>query len=86
MTERLIEKLDRLGAEAGIKKMTPEIRQFSWLVSQDMLKHWDARDKTRVLQIIKELRPAIAPLDGLGKGKTTHEWFDILVKEIEEKL
>ena len=37
----------------------------------------------RVLQIIKELRPAIKPIDSMGKGKTTEEWFDILVKEIE---
>ena len=39
-----------------------------------------------VLQLIKELRPAIKPLEGMGKGKTTQEWFDILVKDIEEKL
>jgi len=39
-----------------------------------------------ILQIIKELRPAIKPLEGMGKGKTTHEWFDILVAAIEEKI
>jgi hypothetical protein len=39
-----------------------------------------------VVQLIKELRPAIKPLEGMGKGKTTHEWFDILVKDIEEKI
>ena len=39
-----------------------------------------------VIQAIKELRPAIMPLEGMGKGKTTDEWFDILVKDIEEKL
>ena len=39
-----------------------------------------------ILQLIKELRPAIKPLDGMGKGKTTHEWFDILVEAIEEKI
>jgi hypothetical protein len=39
-----------------------------------------------ILQLIKELRPAIKPLEGMGKGKTTHEWFDILVKNIEEKI
>ena len=43
-------------------------------------------DKERILQLIKELRPAIKPMDGLGKGKTTQEWFDILVKDIEEKI
>jgi hypothetical protein len=37
-----------------------------------------------ILQLIKELRPAIKPLDGMGRGKTTEEWFDILVKDIEE--
>jgi hypothetical protein len=37
-----------------------------------------------VLQLIKELRPAIKPLEGMGKGKTTHEWFDILAKHVEE--
>jgi hypothetical protein len=39
-----------------------------------------------ILQLIKELRPAIKPLDSMGRGKTTHEWFDILVKDIEEKI
>jgi len=39
-----------------------------------------------ILQLIKELRPAIKPLEGMGKGKTTHEWFDILVEAIEEKI
>jgi len=39
-----------------------------------------------ILQLIKELRPAINPLDGMGKGKTTHKWFDILVAAIEEKI
>jgi DNA-binding helix-hairpin-helix protein with protein kinase domain len=37
-----------------------------------------------VLQRIKELRPAIMPLEGMGRGKATQEWFDILVKHIEE--
>jgi hypothetical protein len=37
-----------------------------------------------VLQLIKELRPAVLPLEGMGRGKATHEWFDILVKHIEE--
>jgi len=37
-----------------------------------------------VVQAIKELRPAIMPLEGMGRGKSTQEWFDILVKHIEE--
>jgi hypothetical protein len=44
MTERLIEKLDRFGAEAGIKEMTPEIRRFAMLVRNDMLQVWPKRD------------------------------------------
>ena len=41
MAERLIAKLDRLGAEAGIKQMTPEIYKFSQLLNDDKLKQWD---------------------------------------------
>jgi len=37
-----------------------------------------------VIQAIKELRPAVMPLESMGRGKATHEWFDILVKAIEE--
>jgi hypothetical protein len=37
-----------------------------------------------VVQVIKELRPAIMPLEGMGRGKATQEWFDILVKHINE--
>jgi hypothetical protein len=44
MTERLLEKLDRFGAEAGIKEMTPEIRRFAMLVRNDMLQVWPKRD------------------------------------------
>jgi hypothetical protein len=52
------------------------------------LKKWDdcqpLYTKDVLLQLIKELRPAIKPLESMGKGKTTQEWFDILVKNIEE--
>jgi hypothetical protein len=41
MTERLIEKLDRFGAEAGIKEMAPEIYRFAQLLNDDKLKQWD---------------------------------------------
>jgi hypothetical protein len=40
MTERIIDKLDRLGAEAEIKEMTPEIRRFALLVRQDVVAGW----------------------------------------------
>ena len=48
--------------------------------------HSQRTDKERILQLIKELRPAIKPLEGMGKGKTTQEWFDILTETIKEKL
>jgi hypothetical protein len=38
-----------------------------------------------VLQLIKEIRPAIRPLDILGKQMTTEEWFDNLAAAIKEK-
>ena len=38
-----------------------------------------------VVQTIKELRPAILPIEGMGSGKSTQEWFDILVEIIKEK-
>jgi len=38
-----------------------------------------------VLQLIKELRAAIRPLEGMGKPLTTEEWFDTLAEAIKEK-
>jgi len=43
MTERLMEKLARLGAEAGIKQMTPEINRFFMLVRADVVAQWPER-------------------------------------------
>ena len=43
MAERLIPKLDRLGAEAGIKQMTPEIYNFAMLVRADVVAQWPER-------------------------------------------
>ena len=36
-----------------------------------------------ILQFMKELRPAIGPMATMGKSKTTQEWFDIVINEIE---
>ena len=44
MTERLIDKLDRLGAVAEIREMTPEIRRFAMLVRQDVVEGWPKRE------------------------------------------
>jgi hypothetical protein len=48
-----MEKLARLGAEAGIKQMTPEIYKFSWLLNEDKNKIWDEWVKKR----LEEKRP-----------------------------
>lgn len=56
-------------------------------VTKELMKSYDdgVRDALEsVIEVIKELRPAIKPLEVMGKGKTTQEWFDILVKHIEE--
>jgi hypothetical protein len=39
-----------------------------------------------VVQIIKELRPAIHPLEVMGKPITTQEWFDVLAAAVQEKI
>lgn len=44
MGERLIPKLDRLGAEAGIKQMTPEMYKFAMLVRADVVAQWPERE------------------------------------------
>ena len=38
-----------------------------------------------IVQLIKELRPAIRAAEVMGKGKPTEEWFDILAGAIKEK-
>ena len=56
-------------------------------VTKELIKSYDdgVRDALEsVVQLIKELRPAIMPLEGMGRGKATQEWFDLLVKHIEE--
>jgi hypothetical protein len=43
MTDRLRKNLDELAANAGVTKVTPEIRMFAWLVTQDALQgFWEA--------------------------------------------
>ena len=59
MDERLMEKLARLGAEAGIKQMTPEIYKFSWLLNEDKNKIWDEWVKKR----LEEKRPWVGLTD-----------------------
>ena len=38
-----------------------------------------------VVEVIKEMRPAIRSLEVMGKSMTTEEWFDTLAAAIKEK-
>ena len=62
MTERLMAKLDRLGAEAGIKQMTPEIYRFSMLVRADVVAQW----------------PDFGPQPNMHHGMNQDDWKDIV--------
>ena len=42
-------------------------------------------EREAVVQLIKELRPAIRPLEVMGKPMTTEEWFDVLVEDIRAR-
>ena len=53
MGERLMEKLARLGAEAGIKQMTPEIYKFSMLVRADTVEQWPQREWVGLTELEK---------------------------------
>ena len=81
-----------MAREAGIihpEMVAKHLEAFAKLVAAKAVANLERiplYTKETLLQLIKELRPAIKPLEGMGKGKTTDEWFDILVKDIEEKL
>ena len=89
--EAITTRLDRIGAESGIKEMANELYLYGVNVREDLGKEFNylfhlTRNDTieEVLQRIKELRPAIMPLEDMGRGKATQEWFDILAKDIGE--
>lgn len=68
MAERLMAKLERLGAEAGIKQMTPEIYRFSQLLNDDRLKEWEKAtywyyDKDGKLYSSNEVKLRISSMD-----------------------
>jgi hypothetical protein len=59
MAERLIEKLDRLGAEAGIKQMTPEVYRFALDVRKDLVAEWPKRSWVGLTD--EEIRDCLGP-------------------------
>jgi hypothetical protein len=42
--------------------------------------------KQRIIQLIKELKPAVVALDKNGMSKTTEEWFDYLIETIDKTI
>jgi hypothetical protein len=66
MDERLMEKLARLGAEAGIKQMTPEINRFFMLVRADVVAQWPERPVD------------FGPQPDMHYGMNQDDWKDIV--------
>ena len=66
MDERLMAKLDRLGAEAGLKQMTPEIYRFSMLVRADVVAQWPERPVD------------FGPQPDMHHGMNQDDWKDIV--------
>ena len=80
------DEIIEMAKECNLIGMRPHLDGIYSEALEDFAHLVAAKNKERILQLIKELRPAIKPLEGMGKGKTTNEWFDILVQDIEEKL
>jgi hypothetical protein len=82
MDERLMVKLDRLGAEAGIKQMTPEIYRFSMLVRADVVAQWPEREWVDLTdEEIDELRGS--PMKFENSAELT--WVRIIEAKLKEK-
>jgi len=83
MTERLIAKLDKLGAEAGIKEMTPEIYRFAQLLNDEKMKQWDAwRAKREWVGLTEEDLKLLSAEWRIVYGA----WMDDFARDIEAKL
>jgi hypothetical protein len=87
MTERLIAKLDRLGAEAGIE-MTPEIYRFAQLLNDDKMKQWDEWRANRewVGLTDEEIKEIVGSYSGDTPIKGyTRKLFDQIEAKLKEK-
>ena len=86
MTERLIAKLDKLGAEAGIKEMTPEIYRFAQLLNDEKMKQWDAwRAKREWVGLTVEEVELYWDWEDFQTGAGRSTIFE-MVRDIEAKL
>ena len=83
--ERLIAKLDRLGAEAGIKEMTPEIYRFAQLLNDEKMKQWDEwRAKRKLVGLTVEEIEVLGEIYA-EKDRKIQMW-GLFAVAIEEKL
>jgi len=86
MAERLMAKLDRFGAEAGIKEMTPEIYKFSQLLNDDKLKQWDEwRSQRTWVELTDEEVESYWDWEDFQTGAGRSTIFE-MVRDIEAKL
>ena len=76
MGERLIPKLDRIGAEAGIKQMTPEIYNFAMLVRADVVAQWPERPWVGL---------TVEEMNEMTWGKTVYEILELAEAKLKEK-
>jgi len=83
MTERLIEKLDRLGAEAEIKEVTPEIRRFAMLVRQDVVAGWPKREWVGLTD--DEVAQLMFKCDVIVTGPTQFNFAKAIEAKLKEK-
>ena len=83
MGERLIPKLDRLGAEAGIKQMTPEIYNFAMLVRADVVAQWPERPWVGLTD--DEIKEIVGPYALPIIGGYTRKLFDQIEAKLKEK-
>jgi hypothetical protein len=78
------EAFNEIERQAKQRKESVKVAIASKIVELEMYDQGVKDALESVIQAIKELRPAIMPLEGMGRGKATQEWFDILAKHIEE--
>lgn len=83
MTERLIDKLDRLGAVAEIGEMTPEIRRFAMLVRQDVVEGWPKREWVGLTD--GEVAQLMFKCDVIVTGPTQFNFAKAIETKLKEK-
>jgi hypothetical protein len=66
--------------------MTDDMREFLTKSFTDAYDQGLKDGLETVVEVIKEMRPAIRSLAVMGKPMTTEEWFDTLAAAIKEKI